>query len=323
MLGARSAAGHAAPSPLEWRPTKGTPIEAPFADRLIDRVRTLGHPLCVGLDPFLDRIPPLFRRGAMDPADPHTAEAVEAFCLAVLDRVAGKVSVVKPQSAFFEVMGHRGVRVLGTVLRAARERGLLVLLDAKRGDIGSTAQGYADALLGVHAASPSDALTVNPYLGLDTLEPFVARGEREGTGLFVLVRTSNPGAGDFQDLSVDGQPLYQRVAAALAPLAKRLEGASGWSSLGVVVGATYPEESRAVRALLPSALFLVPRYGAQGGSAADALAGFVPGPKGLEGGVVASSRAVTFPEAGDTDDRTRWESAIDEALANAIAPLSS
>lgn len=314
--------GRDASGPLELGATKGSPIEAPFSDRLIERVRTLGHPLCVGIDPFLDRIPPLFRRGAMDPHDPHTAQAVEAFCLSILDRVAGKVAIVKPQSAFFEVMGHRGVRVLQTVLRGARERGLLALLDAKRGDIGSTAQGYADALLGPHAAAPADALTVSPYLGLDTLEPFVARSEREGTGLFVLVRTSNPGARDFQDLHVEGRPLYQQVAASLAPLAERLKGQCGWSSLGVVVGATWPEESRAVRALLPGALFLVPGYGAQGAGAGDALAGFVSGPKGLEGGVVASSRAVLFPEAAHTEDRAAWEKAIDDALARAVEPLA-
>jgi orotidine-5'-phosphate decarboxylase len=293
-----------------------------FADRLMRRVRQLGHPLCAGLDPHLPLIPPLFRRGSMALRDPGTAEAVEAFLCAVLDRLAERVAIVKPQVAFFEQLGWRGMRVLETIVAAARARNLLVLLDAKRGDIGSTAAGYA-AYLDAQGPMPVDALTVNPYLGLDSLEPFVAVAVREGAGVFVLAKTSNPGARDFQDRMIDGRPLFEWVAESLRPMADRLTAAgTGWSSLGVVAGATYPDQHRRLRALLPNALFLVPGYGAQGASARDAVAGFVPGPDGrLEGGIVNSSRALVFPDDGHTDDARAWEHAIDAACERATNEL--
>lgn len=225
--------------------------------------------------------------------------------------------------AFFERLGWRGMQALDGVVAAARERDLLVLLDAKRGDVGSTARGYAEAYLGSEAVLPVDAITANPYLGLDTLEPFVEAAGATGAGVFVLAKTSNPGSGDLQDRSVAGRPLYERVAESLAGIADRMAGPeTGWSSLGVVVGATYPEVHRRVRELLPRALFLVPGYGAQGGGAGDAVAGFVAGPTGrLEGGVVNSSRAILFPPSTDTDDASVWEQAVDGALDRAIGEL--
>lgn len=294
-----------------------------FADALIARTRALGHPLCVGLDPHLERIPPLFRRGSMAPGDERTAEAVEDFLVAVVDRLEGRVAVIKPQIAFFEQLGWRGLAVLERLHARARNRGLLVLLDAKRGDIGSTAAGYARSYLAADAPLPSDALTLNPYLGLDTLEPFAEAAREHGRGLFVLVRTSNPGAGDLQDLVVDGAPLYRVLAQKLGPLTERLQGRTGWSSLGVVVGATWPEQAVELREVMPHALFLVPGFGAQGGAAADAVRGFVRGPSGLEGGIVNSSRGVLFPQGSDTDDRLAWESAIDDALADSIDALAT
>ena len=294
-----------------------------FADRLIQRQRRLAHPLCVGLDPHLERIPPLFRQGSMDPADARTADAVETFLGAVLERVAGRVAIVKPQIAFFERLGWRGLRALERLVRKAREADLLVLLDAKRGDIGSTAAGYAAAYLGPRAAIGCDAMTLNPYLGLDSLAPFL-EGARGGSGLFVLVKTSNPGSGDFQDRAVSGVTLFETVAGALAQDALALRGpATGWSSLGVVVGGTYPRESERVRRLLPHSLFLVPGYGAQGGGAEAALAGFVRGDGGrLEGGIVNSSRGILFPEGADTGDAARWARAIDDALERSIEDLT-
>lgn len=306
------------------REAAGDPSLA-FADRLILRQRALGHPLCVGLDPHLASIPPIFRRGTMAPLAEATADAVEALLAAVLDRVVGRVATVKPQIAFFEALGWRGIRALERLCERARRAGLLVLLDAKRGDIGSTAEGYASAYLGREAAMPSDALTVSPYLGFDTLEPFVRTATAVGGGLFVLVKTSNPGSGDLQDRSVDGVPLYLRVAQGLAASEVAMRAPrTGWSSLGVVCGATWPEPARRVREALPRALFLVPGYGAQGGSAADAVVPFVAGPAGLEGGIVNSSRAILFPEAarGATDAR-RWEQAVDAALDRAIDELGA
>jgi orotidine-5'-phosphate decarboxylase len=295
-----------------------------FADTLIERVRALGHPLCLGLDPYLDRIPPLFARGSMHPGDPKTAEAVEAFCLAVIERAAGRIAVIKPQIAFFEPLGWRGVAALERVTTRAREAGLLVLLDAKRGDIGVSAESYARAYLRPDAALVVDAITVNPYLGRETLEPFVTEARTHGRGVFVLVKTSNPGSGDLQDLEVAGEPVYGAVAQFLKPLVAELEGSvTGWSSLGVVVGGTYPEPAERVRETLPRALFLVPGYGSQGASAADAVRGFVPGPAGLEGGVVAASRSILYPEAGATDNAGRWEAAFDEGLGMAIEELGA
>jgi len=292
-----------------------------FADALIERTRSLGHPLCVGLDPHLDRIPELFRRGSMEPEDPQTAEAVGEFLRAVLERIAGKVAIVKPQAAFFEQLGWPGLKVLAELVHSALSKELLVLMDAKRGDIGSTAAAYARAHLGPAAPFPSHALTVNPYLGLDTLEPFLEPARTSGTGLFVLVRTSNPGAGTFQDLKDSGnRPLFHAVAEALRPEAEPLRGETGFSSLGVVVGATWPGEADAVRERLPHSLVLVPGYGAQGGTAKDAVRIFVPGPNGLEGGIVNSSRGILFPRF-EGDSAASWEGAIDQGLQKAVDDL--
>jgi orotidine-5'-phosphate decarboxylase len=293
-----------------------------FADDLISRVRTLGHPLCVGLDPHLSLLPPLFRRAEMMPGSPQCAEAVGEFLCAVVDRLEGKVAVVKPQIAFFEQLGWRGLECLGKVVERARSRGLALLLDAKRGDIGSTAEGYARAYLEPGAALEVDAITLSPYLGRDSLAPFLQRCAAHGRGMFVLVKTSNPGSGDYQDLELGDGPLYERVAASLQESASQLVGPdTGWSSLGVVVGATYPGQAERVREHLPRALFLVPGYGAQGAGAKDAVRGFVAGPAGREGGVVSSSRGILFPEAGNTTDANKWEQAIDSALEAASSDL--
>jgi orotidine-5'-phosphate decarboxylase len=266
-------------------------------------------------------IPPLFRRGSMAAEDPQTVLAVSELLFALLDRLAGKVAVIKPQSAFFEQLGAAGVELLQQVMSRARSAGLLVLLDAKRGDIGSTAEGYARAYLDPHAPLRADALTVNPYLGVSTLTPYLERCQSHERGLFVLVKTSNPGSADIQDLDVDGAPVFVKLAAKLAPHAQALVGPeTGWSALGVVVGATYPEQAVRVREALPNALFLIPGYGTQGGTAADAVRSFVAGPKGLEGGIVNSSRAILFP-GGSTSSPSAWEQAVDAALDQAISEL--
>lgn len=301
------------------------PATGHFADDLVLRQRRLGHPLCVGLDPHLERIPASFRQGTMAPADPRTAEAVERFLTAVLDRIADRVALVKPQIAFFERLGWRGLRALAAVVEHARRLGLLVLLDAKRGDIGSTAAAYAAAYLGADAVLACDAMTVNPYLGRDSLAPFLDRARRRRRGLFPLVRTSNPGSRDFQDLRLEeGNAVYEAVASALAPDAAELRGPeTGWSLLGAVVGATWPAISERVREILPHSLFLVPGYGAQGGSARDAFSGFVRGPGGrLEGGAVNSSRAILYPDAR-AETAASWERSFEEALRRAIDDLGN
>ena len=247
-----------------------------FADSLVERVRQLGHPLCVGLDPHLAEIPPLFRSEGMHPADRATAAAVEAFLTAVVGRIGDRVAAVKPQIAFFEQLGWRGIQVLENVVRLSRRLGLKVVLDAKRGDIGSTAEAYARAYLEPGGGCEVDAITLNPYLGGETLEPFFERCLKFGKGAFVLVKTSNPGAKQLQDqcLLPSGRPVFESVAEMLTTAAERLKGPStGLSSLGVVVGASYPQHAERVRQLLPTALFLVPGYGAQGGSAREARGG--------------------------------------------------
>lgn len=293
-----------------------------FGDRLIMSVRKAGHPLCVGFDPHLGQIPALFASGDMSPGAPETADAVGAFFNAVLDRMGGRVPVIKPQIAFFEQMGSRGIVVLEALVARARGEGILVIMDAKRGDIGSTAAAYAASFLAEGAPLRSDALTINPYLGMDTLEPFVTTATENGGGVFVLVKTSNPGSSDFQNLKVGNRMLYQAVADKVSDVAGAHKGPeTGWSSIGIVAGATYPKEAIDIRERMPETPILVPGYGAQGGSAKEALRSFVPGPEGLEGGVVNSSRGILFPQGAQDASARDWEQKFDEALNKAIDEL--
>lgn len=288
---------------------------SPFADRLMDRVRMFG-PLCVGIDPHPALLPPLF--------GPPGPEAAASWGLALVARCAGRVAILKPQAGLFERWGAKGLAALEQVCVAARRAGMLVLLDAKRGDIGSTAEGYAEGYLGEASSCPCDAITVNPYMGVETIEPFVTVAERQGKGVVVLARTSNPGSKDFQAQLIDGEPLYLHVARALQPMIQRLRGTSGWSGLMLVAGATGPADARRLRDAAGEALFLVPGYGAQGGGAADAVAGFVRRGAGLEGGVVNASRSVASPEGSLTAATVAgWESLIDRAISAAQAELAA
>jgi orotidine-5'-phosphate decarboxylase len=287
-----------------------------LADRMIDGVRRMGSPLCIGLDPFPDRIPALFGDARTD------ANAVAAFGEAIIALAAQHAAVLKPQVGLFEPYGYEGVRVATELTAVARAVGMTVILDAKRGDIGTTAEGYARATLGPAPGYDADCVTVNPYMGLDTLEPYLAIAEKSDKGGLVLVRTSNPGARDMQDWKVGNAPLWARTAEMIAPLAARLKGSSGWSGLMAVVGATYPDEARSIRALLPESLFLVPGYGAQGASAQEAVAGFVVKNGVREGGVVSSSRAVLYPPAAQAAKTlTDWRAAIAAAMTSAKAEL--
>jgi orotidine-5'-phosphate decarboxylase len=283
-----------------------------FADCLAAAVRAKGTALCVGLDPRRESLPKAIRDRHPDTSD-DTAAAYEEFCLRVLEIVAPRVGVVKPQSAFFEACGPAGVATLQRVIRRAKELGLLTILDAKRGDIASTAAAYATAVFDVMDA---DAVTINPYLGRDAVEPFITAARRDGRGVFVLVKTSNPGAGLFQDLPCDGRPLYRHVAAAVASWNGENLGASGYGDVGAVVGATHPAELKLLREQLPCVWFLVPGYGTQGGAAADVRAAIRS--DGL-GAVVNSSRGVTFPFAPDDAD---WETAINRAVEQGAAELA-
>ena len=277
-----------------------------FADRLADAVTQHG-PLCVGIDPRFDMLPQAYRK-----EDP--AVAVAAFGLKVLELVRPYCGVIKPQAAFFEQLGVMGFAAMQTVLNRAKEMGFVTILDAKRGDIASTAQAYAEAAFHTWNA---DSLTVNPYLGRDSVEPFlsVARQAEPQRGLFVLVRTSNPGGGMFQNLSSDGQPLYRHVATEVSRWNDEQLGDCGLGDVGAVVGATNPKELVELRAAMPRVWFLVPGYGAQGGTAADAKAAYRS--DGL-GAVVNSSRGVVFPFKPDDPN---WEAKIAAAAKQAQAEL--
>ncbi len=309
-----------------WNDAPPMPVAEPhhFADCLIDRVRALGHPLCVGIDPSLERIPPLFRRGDMAPCAPVTADAVQEFCCRLVDLVADCVAVIKPQMALFEALGWRGIRALERVVQHARALRLLVVLDAKRGDIAATAAGYVAAYLGANAPLAVDAITVNPYLGYDTVVPFVAAAQTTARGVIVLVRNSNPGSTTYQHLEGPSGQLFEVMARSLEDAESRLAGrTTRWSSLGVTVGATSADDSERVRNILPHALFLVLGYGAQGGSAHDAVRGFMRGPRGLEGGIVNSSRPLSFPPDANTDNASRWEAAIVAAVRRTTDELGA
>lgn len=300
-----------------------------FGDRLIAAIRQRGNAVSVGIDPRPEALPPgLLARFSADRAG--VAAAFEAFGRGLIDAVAGLVPAVKFQAAFFEAYGPEGFAALHASARAARRAGLIVIIDGKRNDIGSTAEAYARAYLGEsevgdrsEASWEADALTINPYLGTDGIEPFARWAGRSGKGAFVLVRTSNPSAAEFQDLNCDGHPLYRHVADRLASWAEPLRGASGYSALGAVVGATYPAELSELRAALPGVFFLVPGYGAQGASARDVAGAFDA--DGL-GALINSARGVGFAyQRPDLRDRfgDDWQAAIAQAAREMIADLAA
>ncbi len=303
------------------------PEQHSFAHRLAEAIAATGTVLCVGVDPHPGLMPAAFG-GTEQPAGSAPAvQHLRAFTTCVIEAAAGRVPAIKPQAAFFERHGPGGMQILAEAAKHARERGLLVIMDAKRGDIGSTAQAYAEAWLGPQALFASDALTVNPYLGFDSLEPFMSRAEDTKSGLFILVRTSNKGSADLQQLEAEGKSVWAHLAAGLAPYIDRLiDRPSGLSSLGIVVGATGPDEARAVRQMLPAAPFLIPGYGAQGASADDALAGLITDAqtKRYTGGLVNASRAITHGQAVQ-DARTADEAkqAMTAAIEAAAKDLSA
>ena len=249
----------------------------PFADRLAAAVAQKRTPVLVGLDPRFESLPSGIA-AQVDRLDRRAvAEAFRLFCREVIDVVSPLVAVVKPQAAFFEQLGQAGMTTLAdTIDYALHPRGLLVILDGKRNDIGSTATAYADAYLGESPLSAwgADALTVSPYLGDDSLTPFVEVAQERGAGIFVLVKTSNPGGKTFQDLVVGDKTLYQQVATHVEQLAATTTGRCGYGAVGAVVGATYPEQLVELRKAMPHTWFLVPGFGAQGGTARDVDAAF-------------------------------------------------
>jgi orotidine-5'-phosphate decarboxylase len=233
-----------------------------FADRLADASRAKNSVVVLGIDPQLDA------PGA--PGIPH-GFTLARFCCEIVEACARSAIAVKPQLAFYEARGLEGMRAFCEVVKLARKLGLITIADAKRGDIGTTSAAYAEAFLGEGDFS-CDAVTVNPYQGSDAVMPFIAKVRSGGRGVFVLVKTSNPSSGEFQDLNAPSRPIWESVASRVNGWGSDFIGASGLSSVGAVVGATYPVQARRARELMPSATILVPGYGKQGGTAADAVA---------------------------------------------------
>jgi orotidine-5'-phosphate decarboxylase len=261
--------------------------------------------LVVGLDPVPELLP-LELAGEAALGRSEAARACERFCCGVIDAVSAYAVGVKPQLAFFEALGSPGMEGLENVCSYARTAGLIVIADAKRGDIGSTARAYASAYLEAAAgrAPLADAMTVNPYLGLDSLEPFIAACRREGAGIFCLVKTSNEGVADIQDLALsDGKQLWQHVAGLVSEWGEELVGERGLSSVGAVVGATHPRAVGEARRLLPRAVLLLPGIGAQGAGPGDVARAFTSGPASA---LVAASRSVLYAFRSTDDD---WRSA--------------
>ena len=266
--------------------------------QLIEKIQKTKAPVCVGLDPMLSYIPDHIVKKALEEYGETlegAAEAVWQFNREIIDHTFELIPAVKPQIAMYEQFGLEGLAVYKRTVDYCREKGLIVIGDVKRGDIGSTSAAYAAGHLGrVQVGSSSlsglgaDFITVNPYLGTDGVKPFVDVCKKEDKGIFVLVKTSNPSSGEFQDRLIDGRPLYELVAEKVTEWGQDTMDGS-YSNVGAVVGATYPEMSRILRKLMPNTYFLVPGYGAQGGTAEDLRHCF--NDDGL-GAVVNSSRGI-------------------------------
>ena len=299
-------------------------MSANFADRLIGAIEKKDSPICVGIDPIIASMPDAVFRGGRDKAaggDPQAAiDAIFDFTTKVLKIVAPHVPCVKFQSAYFEQYHWEGVEAYFNLIQEASELGLIVIGDVKRGDIGSTASAYALAHLAQPELSASDeiatpdAITVNPMLGLDTLEPFVKTAGELGKGLFVLVRTSNPGSAELQDVKLaDGRTWSEMLADKLAKVADTMIGARGWSSLGAVVGATQTHTMVSLRQRLPKSIFLLPGYGTQGATAAMTKNAFRDG----LGALVSASRSILYAhkEAKIAEKYGRdWEKCVEGAV---------
>jgi orotidine-5'-phosphate decarboxylase len=291
-----------------------------FAERLVAAVRRRGNPVLVGLDPRYESLPASLKPGSK-PSFAEQAAAYATFCRGVIDVVADLVPAVKPQAAFFEQLGPPGMAALAETIDYARAKQLLVILDGKRNDIGTTAAAYAEGYLGAASAWHADALTVSPYLGEDSLSPFVDVAKQRGAGLFVLVKTSNPGGGMFQDLESEGRSVYRHVADYVERVAAQTAGPGGYGLAGAVVGATYPQQAVGLRAAMPHTWFLVPGYGSQGATASDVAGAFDA--QGL-GAIVNNSRAIIFahqrPEFSSFGE-ARWQDAVAAATRKMIDEL--
>jgi orotidine-5'-phosphate decarboxylase len=281
-----------------------------FSDRLVESIRKTESPCVIGLDPRVDLMPAFIKSGRGDATPNSVRGIIRDFHELVLDAITGVASIVKPQLAFFEQYGSAGIQAFEDTVRAAKQRGLLVIADGKRNDVDSTAAAYAAAYLG-EKAFDVDAMTVTPYLGRDSMLPYVEACRQHGKGIFVVLKTSNPGSRDYQDqpLETTRRPLYETIAQTIRDLGGDLIGDCGYSSVGAVIGATFPEDAASLRALLPRAFILVTGYGAQGASSEGAAACF--NRDGL-GAIVNSSRGITYSFGDEGVTKQKFVSSVRE-----------
>lgn len=282
-----------------------------FADRLLNECKKKKSLVLVGIDPRKESLPANLKELAQKKS---WAEAYRIFGREVLDAVADVAVAVKPQVAFYEALGPEGMMAFQDILQYAKEKNILSIADIKRGDIGTTAEAYAEAFLSEKALFPADSVTINPYLGLDGVEPFL-KYCNQGKGVYILVKTSNKSSIDFQNQKLaNGSELFNLVAKKVSEWGQSYIGESGYSSVGAVVGATWPEEAMALRKMMPNISFLIPGYGAQGGAAKDALASM---DENNLGGVVNSSRSIIFAfdneKYKEIGKQNGWQASVSQA----------
>lgn len=266
-------------------------------DNLIEKIKETNNPTVMGLDPRYDMIPEVVRNKYSNDLEGISKTILE-YNKELINNTYDIIPAIKPQLAFYEMFGIEGMKAFKETCKYAKEKGMIVIADAKRGDIGSTAKGYSNAYLGqtpmgeknIEVFENIDFLTINPYLGVDSITPFVEDCAKYGKGIFVLVKTSNPSSGELQDLKLEnGKTVYEHVASLVEKWGESLRGKYGYSSVAAVVGATYPEQLKEIREKAPHTYFLIPGYGAQGGKAEDIALGFDD--NGL-GGIVNASRSL-------------------------------
>ncbi|MCQ6557301.1 orotidine-5'-phosphate decarboxylase [Paenibacillus mendelii] len=288
-----------------------------FADRLIEEGTRKNSVLVVGLDPDIRYFPDFILEGIDSSSDESIAEAIYACNTIIIDAVADHVIAVKPQLAYYEVYGSYGIQALEKTIRYARSKGLIVINDAKRGDIGSTSAAYARAFLG-NGAMSGDMVTVNPFLGSDGYMPFIEAAQENHKGLFLLLKTSNPSSYEIQDLKLEnGDLLYYKLAEEIEKLASQTVGVHDYSFIGAVVGATYPAEAKQIRTKLPHSIFLVPGFGIQGGQPEDLREFF---DDNGHGAVISSSRGVIYSYMNRT---TEWKKITLPEMISCITEAAS
>lgn len=266
-------------------------------DNLIEKIKETNSPIVMGLDPRYEMIPEIVRKKYTNDLE-GISKAILEYNKELIDNTYDIIPAIKPQLAFYEMFGIEGMKAFKETCEYAKEKGMIVIADAKRGDIGSTAKGYSNAYLGkttigkeeIEVFKNIDFLTVNPYMGVDSIKPFIEDCIEYDKGIFVLVKTSNPSSGELQDLKLEnGQTVYEHVAELVEEWGKEIRGKYNYSSVAAVVGATYPKQLEKIRKKAPHTYFLIPGYGAQGGKAEDIALGFDA--NGL-GGIVNASRSL-------------------------------